>query len=1488
MKVNDSSLIDCYTRLPSHTARNIRELVESANLESRNALWREIDRFMTDISTAIQPFVFFIIGEWGEGKTTAFEGYLKFESEKANIQSTLISARTLFNCLKKIKEKEILESNVTSAILVAAILWAIVDEEKARGTKSYNIPDPRSLSIRDAVDYVYNALDCLFSSMKPSNKRLVVFIDEFEEILTIREEEIKDLIISGIVEFIEGKLGIISEKGKYAGMFHLVVSVTPAAYHMLGKDKRLTQLIGRFKRRIYRYQLKSITKEEAYRYIIAAIKYSFNRKQFDIPFSSPGIINTCYFITKGNLGALTQLFNILLTQSRSESPYKCKMYRIDYKRFLKYVKGKTIFVYGDEAKIIDEKFFNMLRMLEEELRNYPNIRRNNLINIFDIIWLLSVEYEPKSKLEIMRKLGLQEVDDVDTCVNILNGLFRARKRKMGKTIYEVYYVPWYSGIEEDLRKLFSEMSAILNLKLDDETIEKIIDLLTFYEISDDRLIPYLIWPAQETDSYYLVELTEGLIQEEEAIEIRRQFIKYVKDEGIRRDKMLIISHEILKNLYPAPEITYLDFIIDRNDRMRLWREARRELINNLLPEEKYINALSKLFENQSPLYGLKYGSEVFYLLEHSTGDVKYEIPTLIRVFVRPPDEEEINKFVKFLKNFMPPLTLIFHAHGFQKVQETIKITCGKVLELCTLQFVLLSQTTLLQLISYLKAIEEEKNSSHKRLLDEDKLKIRFKEIFEELEFPKIISEIIRDGIDKGWIIRDLDLQSTSDPSNLVDAFICFLSYPKRKMTIGDVWNFYKQLNELKIFGTKPGFSPRDIESYQQFYNYAQDLIKNGFLKIDGQYVEPVLTKIEERILKIIDNYDSSPIPISELKERFVTIAKTSNLFKDVFLNALEKRGIIEIRKNLLFKADIAERQEKLQRLYNTFKARIEKLKEEKIINVFRFVVSTKERGCNVIDPFEIEKFVDKIYHKVEYAQLSDENLFLRLATFLINFLNYHLNERIGIFTLINKAYNEALKERALFKQEIDNVKKKIHKIVVFLSSISHVPIEQIQLDELTTLKEIHYDVESVFSKSPGKSEVKDAVSKDSEAYKKFWIKRVKELRSSPIEYDFLNYGYYQLIKKKEKSKQLLLKIKDLISRIEEKERNIGERFNKLQEYLIRIEKMKSVDNENEFLGPSFSGELAQLLEKNIKSPTFYFKDIKNLTDVKSFLDNFLKEMIDIFENIRISVESLSNLQQSEFLIKKLYDFQAKKYNLSKKFLENSSYSQQLIELWTQFEKSISDQLKALKDEYEKELRIIKKTYIGSAVVSRIQELAKKISDKLISLKEKIQTNTKKILSLVKESIDELEKLYKRADQLYFAIEAVVGDSSKKKEAEYLHDEITVVSKEWKQLEKIFVAENSDSAEIIEFKKFLDMKSLLFSSLQKLEEILLTSGRLDNLDLKIFEITKEISEKEQTNIPISSIISYILNNVNQKLTENEILFKLYKLSNYGLIQINVVA
>ncbi|MCS7123022.1 MAG: hypothetical protein RMJ17_00370, partial [Candidatus Aenigmarchaeota archaeon] len=833
-----------FKKLPSD-AGVVFEGFEKISIESRLKVKKELEDFLSILEIERKPIVRVIVGEWGEGKTDAFKRYIEPESKRINYLPLFVSASTLSNSFKMPEVEKLISVTPLPSLQFLVALFTSIKSESERE----EIPDHYEYS--DPNNFVEDSIKCLLAR----GKKIIVFIDEFEELLL--DMEILKKIISGIKEIINGQFRPIYEGGKFEGCLHFVIAATPDAFYRLQVSDETSLIFGGLGRRIGVIYLPEVKKYECIPFMWKLLKYCFDENlPTTLPIKSVGILHGIYRIAHGNLGNIVSKLTRLMNRAKNEVPEIDKMKIIDYELFIDFFRGENIFVYGGSSQCIDnENYSKILSIVRDQKTSILGEYCTKTLN------LLIGEYKPFSQDEIGERIKPNyKVPDI---INIINNTLQ---RKLGilRSILTVAKLKEEYSLEEVKNKLSEFITKERDteiLKIDNyvEKIEEVIDRMVFYNISQNNELNQEIYLPVDEDS--ILSFFEG-ITEDRATEIKNKFRKLCSDE-----KYYLASDELLSQIYPTPIPKELDFIKDRELKMKLWREITRRLAEEY--RRSIISALLEVFKG-SKLFRVskKIEEKNLGLLDISLNENEAKINTLLYAAngdLTAEDVEEIHRYIKsWEKTPIHMVLIVYTGEITEKAKEKIEEKeLGENGDNLVLSIKL--HPTLVKIIMVIYRA----TSKHYKEIEESLLKKEVEKIVQEkIEIDKKLEDWLKDQKSRGMVVDSPILKYTNTPAGLGDGLKFYINFIEDYLTPKEV--FDKNIENLYKFvkyGTRIGLFP-DIESVKTLEDISKDLKYNGFLKDrDGKY-KVIDHPVEKRILKMI-TLKRGKIGINDLESYFI-------------------------------------------------------------------------------------------------------------------------------------------------------------------------------------------------------------------------------------------------------------------------------------------------------------------------------------------------------------------------------------------------------------------------------------------------------------------------------------------------------------------------------------------------------------------------------------------------------------------------------------------
>jgi hypothetical protein len=942
---------------PSRTGKDVIDFERYAHLP-RAATYNNVQSFLERARKSKEVNVLFIEAEWGEGKTSICEGLLqKMEVIKSDIVIK-VDTSTLVKVIEE-RGQDFRDTPIIGIRLFASVLLAIKGVleskvEKKSPIDKINIVE-KSADI-STINFIEENLKRIFAVL-PSTSKLFIFLDEFEDIVD-QTSDMQSFINGGLVNIINGQPEHLC-KGENAGRIHLIIAVTPTAYATI--KSKVHANIGRlFGQRAFEVSLEKLTRKYAYDFMLGYLIYCWNGKIPKLPFTTSGMLNAIYNATYGNPRAIMTVLEILLSKAKTRAP-EGKIELITPLNFTQDLSGTKISVYGADVCLLDKQCFNDLHAkVEEESLEW----KLDLEKAKGLLDLLIADHSPISEEYIKKELGIDEKYSM-----YLNIIGKAFEKLWNIRAPFLFFRKVVGGEEELYAKTKSSTSKLSN----------IIDASKFYEYNKDSstFSSAIFVPNKSLNDLRLEN--EAVFRN--FIEYFRSLIPEIKDEDqivlpidaemlpkvkTSKEEYVMLAPPALSILYPPPSVVFLDFIEDLDKRFEIGTEIMRD---TTAFEESFRKGVSRLLKDGCHRVSIEEGYEHYGVKGVQIHNVKYKIlggaeECRFRAYLLhklnwglEKTKEEVSEEIKRMEIANIPLLLIF---TWNPVPTDIKASVIETfLPRKVMHFIEFPLTTIqtYQLIA-LDVAEERKYK-----IKEDRWKVRARRIIEETKFEDILEEWINKGYDEGYAIRPLIFKGGVD--DLHKALRTFLIFEGR--SIKESFEFLKNIEKkFKIHGVEFGINPLDIESPTQLKDYAEELEKHGFLKLDGQ-IATNITPVESRILEILKYY-KKPMSHEEL-QRFFVISGGGKITP--YINALIERKLLVLAQEGAFKIISLE---DLEKRAQDYKVSLEKSKKHYENYYLGYLASVKQKAVHSIilsrcidDLLELYKELDKKRFKDEHG-----------------------------------------------------------------------------------------------------------------------------------------------------------------------------------------------------------------------------------------------------------------------------------------------------------------------------------------------------------------------------------------------------------------------------------------------------------------------------------------------------------------------------------------
>ncbi|WP_153801429.1 hypothetical protein [Hyperthermus butylicus] len=555
-------------RLPSLTGTDAARLDEYLPpLPSRVRVYQQVQEALNEMERSSDPVIVMLVAEWGEGKTSIYNARIRPWLESRGWASLEARAATVMEHLRSLDGRP---EKSPAYRLLAAILAAGL--EQAGLLAKYGVPGAAG-SLRS---YVENVLRELTSG----GGRLVVFIDELEDLVAgASEEQLADLV-AGLVGILNGDVEIVSARcsgeGCMPGSLHLIVSLTPPAYSRLMGLRDFSTIASRLKRRVRTIWIQPLPRREAFAFLESLARYSLGAG-LDSILESPSMANAVVSGTLGNMGALVSAFRYLVSWARGRGGCGDRVAVLGASELVEALQGLTLSVGGAELPALNPEAYTRLMdgwEARSKLAGFEPAAARRVLDELVVRGLVEAE-------ELAQVTGLEDsVGDVIAELNIY-GESGWPRRELGVTRM-VHKVLAVAAVEDAFKLLRAvEPEAVKRLpqlapRDDFRPLEALLDSLVYMD-SNGRLVVAV--PESREESVELVQDTAPLeLSRSEAERLAgllwdNVFSKLAATGGARA---YLLSPRLQRVLYVSPELHYLDFISDRVERLHLLRRVYSE------------------------------------------------------------------------------------------------------------------------------------------------------------------------------------------------------------------------------------------------------------------------------------------------------------------------------------------------------------------------------------------------------------------------------------------------------------------------------------------------------------------------------------------------------------------------------------------------------------------------------------------------------------------------------------------------------------------------------------------------------------------------------------------------------------------------------------------------------------------------------------------------------------------------------------------------
>jgi len=1250
-----------------------------ARIKSREPIAEQLKEFMKRTKETNYFTTGLIIAEWGEGKTDAYQRYIKPEADSKGDYAYLVSTSTIVN---KLSKADILlpYGRPESETLAACIFYALRDELTLRKEDLSKFPNYREY--REPSEYIEEVLTRHLNN--DGKATIYLFIDEFEEILA-QKSGIQKKFLSGLKELLNGQLKLIHEGGKFAGRLHFILACTPYAYNRIRGDVDLAQIFGALDQRLSsnRIYLPQIRREEALEFLVDLLRFCYKDSlPQPLPIKSSGILNGICIISQRNLRSLVQLLSDLLSAAALDGELSV----IGYDIFLDTFKGKPISVYGASTQCIDK---DLLLKIEFTLGNLRY--GDEYIKIFR---LLAGELKPFSIEEIRKRINVNnvsyrvnEINQELRKIGISNAITRLNPLKEDKKIEEVL---------ASLKPVENEISFNTGRKI---PLEKFKDEIIQYEMnSEGRIYERMFLPSDRED------LQKSLDLSQEEVEYLYQRISRNFSE-IATTRHFMLSKELIDQLFPSPLVLQLDFIADRSKRMDLWREAMKRFL------ERDLELRDGLIEviNKEDVFKITVSSHNFNLNYMLPSGIQVDIPLTIHSTTSRVTLNDAVKLKEFVKKEKAGLILLFHVG---EIEERAQAELTRIPNVLTIHIRPIRAQQLIAL-SLARKRNIEPNG---RILDG-----RLREILYEMNFNQEFNKWLEKCRKEGLLVEDLKRPSGKSERSLAQAIIYYIQTIDDDLSLQNVFEESKKLQKLTLYGRqRTSFAPLDIETEDMLNEYQRELCLNGFLREEGERIFIATTPIEERILNNLDR----KLSIDEMKRRFIILAQNERLLEQVYLPILEAKGLIQVLKNELTRVDREEEERRVRQRMKNYRDGMKNKDEEWW--TYAHICISKEREDRIIMLKEFDNYLRELFTKLDSLNVRyDEKMTLRTLRLIDELLTYF---ETTLKTQINTAYNRGRELIKEVKEKVDEIENTLDSILHFYNKFSETNYSKDKIEEYDRLKAAFNLFIEKSKKDYGKKDIEEGLDFISSIFKPrrqfegapryFYFKRNNEQAS------YFNYKVYEMEQAERAFSERFNEVKKITDDIIEERRklvNIGDESRaKLLKYYI---------DKQYIISSTLHRTLLDFQIKPIKPLPLKTLSLK---DVYGFVKNMYKLLSDFNYKIGESLRFLNSIIKNEKTLLAAYE---EILDLAKRTVEFFDEKGELLTKAHMIFSSVERTIELYKEkafEFQQSMESL-------VEIDEINKKSSKIDEYLINLINSLEQERERLKDLHQKSIDFLKK-----------------------------------------------------------------------------------------------------------------------------------------------------
>jgi len=1035
------------SRLPSLTGSDAELLDEYLPpLPSREKATELVLEALDEMSASPEPVLLLVVAEWGEGKTSIYNAKVKPLAEARGWRLLEARAATVAAYLRSIPEDR---EKGAALRLLASLLAAGLEQAGLIG--EYGPPASYG-SLLEYVERVYSRL--------AAGSKLVVFVDELEDLVAgAREEELAELV-AGLLGIVNGDVALFTTRcarsgGRrcWPGGLHLVVSLTPPAYSRLMGIRDFATIAARLKRRVRTVWIKPLSRREALAFLESLARYSTGGG-LDGILRDHGLGHALVASSLGNMGALVSSFRYVAAWARGRRGCGERVARLSPRELLEALSGLVISVGGTEVPALNLDAYNRLREGVEARAKLSGLPPQKALGLLDELIARGA-----SSIRVLEEAtGLREsvlkavIDEINLYAE--EGWLRS-ELGVRRLVYAVGLTPAVEDAFKLLRSVEPEALKLLPQlaqgRAGASALEEILDSLVY---SDPRGRQVAAVPLTPSDTVDLVadaspvELGRSEAERLASLLWEAVFSKLQQDV---EEEGLLLSPRVQRLVYISPELSYLDFIADRFERLQVIRRiysggGRQHL---LLGAVAVLAAAGLLAEPPSP-----HGDGAARLrlkMGHATARVMI-VASLGEITEAVARRVESLATAALLTGWRPHAIVVVGHGGVEAAASRILEGLEKRLFTKTITVTVPSlvsriklQAIGLKLLDKAASLEEalakaftlsQREAAESLGFDPLRLWQTLSDLGGELSIAEKVAGALEEGVDGApLVIRDPKLgYEVEKPTELAGALRYFLATPSTTATAREALEAaHEYVQRYHLYrgggGEAKGLLSPDIERGEvaALEKYMLLLASNGFLeKRNGSVKIDVLSPMEKSVVKALEQLGAGrdEVPASRIWELLVVDARNPGT-KKMILQSLAYRGLIEPSSRRIdpekTRVRLRNTAADARKLIAEARSLVERLREDTTAFSWGLFASSKARGVRAGSLMGLTAKLNHLLSLAEDAlKAGSTRMSLRLASTARELADYALTE---LLPRAREAAEEAARLRRMIEERLEEARE---------------------------------------------------------------------------------------------------------------------------------------------------------------------------------------------------------------------------------------------------------------------------------------------------------------------------------------------------------------------------------------------------------------------------------------------------------------------------------